>query len=532
MGLCYRCGWQVGVSGGGANDSRGLLDEQGLAGDPASGSGGAVASDWFMGYTPWYYPPTCGQGGGVTAVIDLGSPHLISDIYAQHRSGSVVARLSINADSPFDATPAWSTVVNTSQNAKKQPTNPPYVCNGWGWMQPWCGWNISRTGIPGRYITIAALEPCAIGEVVIYGKPASTSGPPPPQPQLAASAPSPPPRLMGQFIGVNSFVTNPLARQNAAGSIREYHDFQWDEGVGDKCFPSEQAKFSPDYSGFDSDGFYNRTFASGIKVHAVLQGRPLCQFADNASTSGFKCVDSNTMLGTAATADPRSYTQLAGHLFQYAARYGRTKVPPSQIRMAPGQPPLTGAGWLEGLEVRNEPNGGWAGREAYSTPYEHAALLSACFDGHEGSLPTPTGIRNADPTMLVSMGGLSGAGYLALSHVKVMKLWFQKNRKDGKFPADILNFHFYCNDDQVSKVGARPAVHTRGRPISTSPFVWPSGFPHKMDPMVLNPHRVHASLQGDSPEECAIEDVARNLTAWRDANEPQMQVWLTEFGCV
>jgi hypothetical protein len=35
---------------------------------------------------------------------------------------------------------------------------------------------------------------------------------------------------MGQFIGINSFVTEPLARQNVAGSIREYHDWQWDEG--------------------------------------------------------------------------------------------------------------------------------------------------------------------------------------------------------------------------------------------------------------------------------------------------------------
>ena len=82
--------------------------------------------------------------------------------------------------------------------------------------------------------------------------------------------------------------------------------------------------------------------------------------------------------------------------------------------------------------------------------------------------------------MLVSMGGLSGAGELALEHVSVMKLWFASHRKDGKFAADVLNFHFYCNDDQVSK--------------------------------------------GASPEECNLEGVAHNLTAWRDANEPTLQV--------
>ena len=67
-----------------------------------------------------------------------------------------------------------------------------------------------------------------------------------------------------------------------------------------------------------------------------------------------------------------------------------------------------------------------------------------------------------------------------------MRLWFQKKRKDGKFAADALNFHFYCNDDQVTK--------------------------------------------GASPEECDFEGVAKNLTAWRDVYEPRMEVWLSEFG--
>jgi hypothetical protein len=40
---------QVPVSGGGANDSRGLLNEQDAAGDPAAGRGGNVDQDWFMG---------------------------------------------------------------------------------------------------------------------------------------------------------------------------------------------------------------------------------------------------------------------------------------------------------------------------------------------------------------------------------------------------------------------------------------------------------------------------------------------------
>jgi hypothetical protein len=160
-------------------------------------------------------------------------------------------------------------------------------------------------------------------------------------------------------------------------------------------------------------------------------------------------------------------------------------------------------GWLDGIEVRNEPNGPWFGRTHFMTPVEQAALLSTCYDGHEGTVvstnsatagaddisdvdPSIVGIKTADPGMLVSMGGLSGATGVALDNVRIMRLWFDKYRKDKKFPADALNFHFYCNDDQTTK--------------------------------------------GASPEECDFESVMKNLTAWRDANEPTLQVWLSEFG--
>ena len=36
--------------------------------------------------------------------------------------------------------------------------------------------------------------------------------------------------------------------------------------------------------------------------------------------------------------------------------------------------------------------------------------------------------------------------------------------------------------------------------------------------------------KGASPEECDFEGVMRRLAAWRDAHEPGLQVWLTEFG--
>ena len=319
--------------------------------------------------------------------------------------------------------------------------------------------------------------------MVVYGKQQGPPSPPPPVPP-----PSPAP-LMGPFIGINSFVTEPLARQVAAGWIREYHDWQWDEGAEDTCFPTAAIKFSPDYSAFQSDPFYKSRAAAGIKTHVAVQGRPLCQFGGstpNKTIGGWKCVDKNADMDTAETVDPMSYRQLGGYLFQYTARYGRVKVPDAQLTLATNQARLSGLGWLHGIEVRNEPNGPWLGRRGFMTPAEQAALLSTAFDGHEGAAGAGVGIRNADPAMLVSMGGLSGAGQVALDIVTTMRLWFKENRKDGRFPADALNFHFYCNDDQVTK--------------------------------------------GASPEECDFEGVAKSLTTWRDLNEPDMQVWLSEFG--
>ena len=66
------------------------------------------------------------------------------------------------------------------------------------------------------------------------------------------------------------------------------------------------------------------------------------------------------------------------------------------------------------------------------SPVEQAALLSACYDGHEGTIGNRkdiVGIRTADPSMPVSMGGLAGATRLALDNVWIMREWFAANRE-------------------------------------------------------------------------------------------------------
>jgi len=71
-----------------------------------------------------------------------------------------------------------------------------------------------------------------------------------------------------------------------------------------------------------------------------------------------------------------------------------------------------------------------------------AALMSACYDGHEGALGAGVGIKTADPSMVVVMPGLSD---FAFDYASKMGDWFSKNRKDGKWPCDIINYHHYSN---------------------------------------------------------------------------------------
>ena len=92
-------------------------------------------------------------------------------------------------------------------------------------------------------------------------------------------------------------------------------------------------------------------------------------------------MDHNSYLGTPLTSDPSSYAQLGAYVYQYAARYGTRTVPDSHLTLGKGQARVSGLGWVSGIEVRNEANGPWEGRQHFMTPAEQAALLSTCFDG-------------------------------------------------------------------------------------------------------------------------------------------------------
>ncbi|MBY0426823.1 MAG: hypothetical protein K2Q22_14400, partial [Cytophagales bacterium] len=140
--------------------------------------------------------------------------------------------------------------------------------------------------------------------------------------------------------------------------------------------------------------------------------------------------------------NPFSYLEHASFLFQYAARYGSSKVSPERLRLAPNQTKRSGMNLIKYFENWNEPDRWWNGRKGYFRPFEYAAMCSADYDGHRGKLGPDAGMKNADPNAQMAMAGLT---QLDTNYIKAMKLWSDVHR-NGSFPADILNFH-YCPEN-------------------------------------------------------------------------------------
>ncbi len=170
---------------------------------------------------------------------------------------------------------------------------------------------------------------------------------------------------------------------------------------------------------------------------------------------------------------PATYILQAKAGFQLAARYGYNKnVKPSLVRVNTavrwaGDQPNTvkiGLGLIKYIECGNERDKWWKGKKAQQTPEEYAANLSAFYDGDKGKLGEDVGVKTADPTMMVVMGGLA---YANPDFVVRMIEWCKKHRgfkADGTVDLcfDIINYHLYSNDSFINAgdatVGVAPEI--------------------------------------------------------------------------
>jgi hypothetical protein len=297
---------------------------------------------------------------------------------------------------------------------------------------------------------------------------------------------------MDKFIGVNAFIDDPLDKVKVAGFIREYHNWDWDESASKPYagYPNNKIKWAPSGAGAGSwnfDDYYASVKAAGIELSPVIQGSPKWLQSEASFLFDNKPLDKHG----ANSDDPNSYRAKAHHLFQFAARYGNTMVKSSNLTLHPGQPIKTGMNLIPYLEDWNEPNKSWLGSRAEFSPQEYAAMASANYDGHAGTMLQGSktfGIKQADPTMKFVMGGTVG---IDLHWIEEIQNWFENNRSDNAFIPDVINVHHYAWKNGKNQQGGAPAK---------------------------------------SPEEDDFKGKMKRVVDYRDHHFPNVEVWISEFG--
>ncbi|MBK8478822.1 MAG: hypothetical protein IPL39_21820 [Opitutaceae bacterium] len=439
----------------GSGPVAGLVDEQQAVGDPLAGSTVVPTRFWFPGWNSGYtrYP--------ASAIIDLRAEYDLTDLCLYDGDGS--GTLTVAAGTPF----AWEHVVFTdSMNA---------------WPQ---GWKSTAVQVRTRYLRVTAANDGAIPkEIVVYGTLVAGQTPEPQPPALPRRR-----TTMDELIGTNSFIDDPVGLIEQVGHLREYHVWQWDEGNGGAYpgFPANQNAWSPSWVGWDFDAFYRNLHRLGVEVTPVIsQAPPWLRGA--ASSSEIKPIPLDVAgQPTRDPLAPASYAEHADHLFQYAARFGAEPVPANLLKLRADQAPLSGQGTLRYYENWNEQDKWWEGPQSYFTPFEFAAMTSADWDGHLGTMGDTIGIAHADPSGRLVMGGLALPD---VDYLRAMAFWFKHRR--GDVPLAALNVHHYCND-----TGGQEGQATTGI----------------------------------SPEADGLRERFTALVDFRNRHLRESELWMTEFG--
>jgi hypothetical protein len=239
---------------------------------------------------------------------------------------------------------------------------------------------------------------------------------------------------MSQALCTNSFHWVPIDVLTPFAMVREYNYWSWYEAKqGTNSFePSAE-------TGANLDKHFTELKENNIiPLFCMNQSPPWLN-----NYAGFDVDDRPTNTSTAKSDDPASYSFFARFMFQIAARYGRVAIPTNRLTVDGSNIPKSGLNLLEYISPWNEPDKWWEGVRGNIKANEYAALLSAVWDGHEGTIKGDVGIKTADPSMKVVLGGLTD---IRQDYINDMNNWFKTNRKDKKFCADIIDVHHYSGN--------------------------------------------------------------------------------------
>ncbi len=425
-----------------------LVDEQGISGNPREDAGGNPVNRWEIGSTLWKYP--------AFAIIDLQGLCNITDIFVYDDDDSgqdSTSPVTFFYGEPFNWQPLF---VDSLKNSGV--------------------WNQHNINLETRYLRVKIHSPeTRMSELLVYGtRIEDPVQEPVEQPAVKVT--------MDQLIGINAFITSPLGKMKCAGFVREYHNWMWCEGNRSTTYPgypNNQNEFIT--LGWNFDVYYSNLNNSGITISPAIQNTVLWLNGFNYN----RLADKPVLSGLDPLL-PSSYIQHADHIFQYTARYGSKTLPDNLLKLAPGQPRITGANSIKYIENWNEQDRWWESRGAFFTPYEYAAMASADYDGHLGILGETLGLKNADPDAKLVMGGIAKPD---INYIKAIKLWSDFHR-NGSVPFDVINVHHYCNDGADQASGS----------------------------------------VGISPEADNLKGLMQQFVSYRNKYLPGKEVWITEFG--
>lgn len=271
-----------------------------------------------------------------------------------------------------------------------------------------------------------------------------------------------------QALGVNAFEWNfeeasspwqvedsRINAMKAFSAVRHYIDWEKLEAT------KGAYTFNPTAAGsWNYDAIYERCQTEGIEVLACIKTLP--KWLEETYPPNGRDHENTPAPYGSDLSSPKSYIDQARVGFQFAARYGSNKtLNPSLVSVSSEKTwagvntVKIGLGLIRYIECENERDKTWKGRNAYQSAREYAANLSAFYDGHKNTLGPGVGVKNADPSMTVVIGGLAAS---TTDYVRAMIDWCKEFRgylPDGRVNLcwDVMNQHLYANDAQSSQGG-------------------------------------------------------------------------------
>lgn len=415
-------------------------------------------------------------GMSLSPIVDLEYMHYVSNVYVYSgNSGKTVKVRWSKTPVDFQAEDsAWEGTLTYTSSV---------------------GWKTIPVSQETRYIQIVFEDGYAPSEMLIYGY-QSAEG----DKITLADRQNP---TIGDMMGMCGFVASgggntPIDSVICSTVLREYHNFGWSYDA--TAYFSRPSFFYESWMG-NFDNQYRDYGNAGLNVIPCIQWNLTKDSISNK-------VDENNMPIIESDAfvrgnffdrfNPHTYFTYADNMFAFAARYGSNssselaEIAAQRIKSSA----TVGMNTIKWMELGNEPDGSWNGVHNYYSAYQYAALLSAGYDGHCGTMVSSVlngvnhfGVKSADPNMGVAMAGIAAAD---CNYVNSINYWMRANRLDGKVAYDAFNGHHYMAK-QVIIEGNKFTV-------------------------------------GISPEEGQIKEVMSHFVNLRNKYFSEKEVWITEFG--